>query len=226
MGIRFSCHHCNFELHVKDFQGGKRGKCPECKGAFRIPLQDASHSIAIEEPPALSESAWASTSNQNVSEESKERLLSSNAQGTAVAQIPTAIAASLDTMWLVRPPSGGQFGPAPGALLWDWIQENRVTADSLLQREGTTTWQEARALIPEFFDASSKNGKNVLPPPKPGEAPTSTSDVEPASSVSSGLAAKRKAQKRRQQMTILIVLAVLSLLLLIALVVVLLSQSG
>ncbi len=47
MGIRFRCHHCEFELHVKDFQAGRRGKCPECQGRFRIPDQDAAHSLDV-----------------------------------------------------------------------------------------------------------------------------------------------------------------------------------
>ena len=49
MGIRFRCHHCEHELHVKDFQGGKRGRCPECQGKFRIPSEDAEHSLPVEE---------------------------------------------------------------------------------------------------------------------------------------------------------------------------------
>jgi phage FluMu protein Com len=51
MGIRFACHHCNHSLHVKDFQAGKRGRCPECKGSFRIPNEDASHSLELIEQP-------------------------------------------------------------------------------------------------------------------------------------------------------------------------------
>ena len=51
MGIHFVCHHCSFALHVKDFQAGKRGKCPQCKGSFRIPDNDASYSTAIEDGP-------------------------------------------------------------------------------------------------------------------------------------------------------------------------------
>ncbi len=49
MGIRFHCHHCHHELHVKDFQGGKRGRCPECQGKFRIPLSDAELSSEVDE---------------------------------------------------------------------------------------------------------------------------------------------------------------------------------
>ena len=49
MGIRFVCHQCGFALHVKDFQAGKRGKCPNCKCSFRIPATDSSYSTAIED---------------------------------------------------------------------------------------------------------------------------------------------------------------------------------
>jgi len=48
MGIRFVCHQCGFALHVKDFQAGKRGKCPDCKCSFRIPATDSSYSSALE----------------------------------------------------------------------------------------------------------------------------------------------------------------------------------
>ncbi|MEZ6134737.1 MAG: GYF domain-containing protein [Pirellulaceae bacterium] len=55
MGIRFRCHHCDHELHVKDFQGGKRGRCPECGGKFRIPPHDADYSLTIERAAASAE---------------------------------------------------------------------------------------------------------------------------------------------------------------------------
>lgn len=53
MGIRFSCHMCNQPLHVKDFQAGKRGRCPKCQGSFRVPAKDADFSLAVEESAAL-----------------------------------------------------------------------------------------------------------------------------------------------------------------------------
>ncbi len=49
MGIRFQCHYCEHSLHVKDFQAGRRGKCPNCDGAFRIPDRDAKRSLSIDE---------------------------------------------------------------------------------------------------------------------------------------------------------------------------------
>lgn len=53
--------------------------------------------------------------------------------------------------WYVRPPSGGQYGPADSKLLAQWISENRVTADSLIWFDGLTQWTAAGAVLPELF---------------------------------------------------------------------------
>lgn len=53
VGIRFRCHHCEYELHVKEFQGGRKGRCPKCEGKFRIPDNDSPCSLPIEEPVAV-----------------------------------------------------------------------------------------------------------------------------------------------------------------------------
>lgn len=53
--------------------------------------------------------------------------------------------------WYVRPPSGGQYGPADAKLLTQWITENRVTTDSLIWFDGLTQWTVARAILPELF---------------------------------------------------------------------------
>ena len=41
-----------------------------------------------------------------------------------------------DAVWYVRPPTGGQFGPASGEIMRRWMREGRVSADSLVWREG------------------------------------------------------------------------------------------
>ena len=53
-------------------------------------------------------------------------------------------------IWYVRPPSGGQFGPAAGDLMRGWITEGRVSADSLVWREGWRDWQEAAIVFPKL----------------------------------------------------------------------------
>ena len=53
-------------------------------------------------------------------------------------------------IWYVRPPSGGQFGPAAGDLMRTWLSEGRVSADSLVWREGWRDWQEAATVFPKL----------------------------------------------------------------------------
>ncbi len=55
-----------------------------------------------------------------------------------------------DMIWYVRPPSGGQFGPAAGELMRTWLSEGRVSADSLVWREGWRDWQEAGKVFPKL----------------------------------------------------------------------------
>lgn len=55
MGIRFACHACKRPLHLKDFQAGKRGKCPDCGVRFRIPVSDQPFSIPLDDAPVSQE---------------------------------------------------------------------------------------------------------------------------------------------------------------------------
>jgi hypothetical protein len=59
-----------------------------------------------------------------------------------------AIDESPSSVWYVRPPSGGQYGPAYGDVLGKWISEGRVSADSMVWREGWADWQMAGAVFP------------------------------------------------------------------------------
>ena len=60
------------------------------------------------------------------------------------------IAEAPEMIWYVRPPSGGQFGPASGDLMKTWLSEGRVSADSLVWREGWRDWQEAGTVFPKL----------------------------------------------------------------------------
>jgi len=68
----------------------------------------------------------------------------------SAAEPPDPIAEAPDMIWYVRPPSGGQFGPAPGELMRTWVTEGRVSADSLVWREGWRDWQEAAVVFPKL----------------------------------------------------------------------------
>ena len=212
MGIHFVCHLCSYALHVKDFQAGKRGKCPNCQGSFRIPATDASYSSAVVTPTLDIED-------------------SSNSVNKTIV-IPALSLFELDAKWFVRPPSGGQFGPAPSQLLVSWIAESRVTGDSYLWRDGLAQWQLARELLPELF-VNEKPGMAILPSPGLNEITfTDRSDANKnseinlavSSTLTSGAMLKKRLQKRRQQITMIILLASISLILLSILIFVLIFQ--
>ena len=61
-----------------------------------------------------------------------------------------------EVVWYVRPPSGGQFGPANRDLMRAWITEGRVTPDSLVWREGWRDWQEAGRVFPQLTPSSPR----------------------------------------------------------------------
>lgn len=89
---------------------------------------------------------------------------------TAAVSQNDPIAEAPEATWYVRPPSGGQYGPAPGGLFREWLSEGRVTANSLVWRTGWTEWQLASAVFPRLAVASG------LPPAHAvrGTAPQST----------------------------------------------------
>jgi hypothetical protein len=64
------------------------------------------------------------------------------------------IAEAPNAVWYVRPPSGGQFGPAKGDIMRKWIGEGRVSADSLVWRDGWADWKSAAAVFPALGPAS------------------------------------------------------------------------
>jgi hypothetical protein len=53
-------------------------------------------------------------------------------------------------VWYVRPATGGQFGPATGEIMRQWLREGRIGADSLVWREGWKDWQDASEIFPQL----------------------------------------------------------------------------
>ncbi len=243
MGIRFRCHHCQFELHVKDFQGGKRGRCPECSGKFRIPPSDSEFSLPIDDLASTSVSGEASDqellSSAILAIESSVALTPTTELKTAAVQSVPAVREQISnpstetshstensagaitlaafrespkSMWHVRPPSGGQYGPANCDTFFQWMVENRVTIDSLVWREGWPEWLVAEHVFNDHFQSSTGNSKVV------------TSGIKPAKSAAAPSVAARQLKKKRAEKRYSVMvgaLAVVAVLLVIALVVVL-----
>jgi hypothetical protein len=184
----------------------------------------SSISIALEPNTKKSDRALAGSEEERP-DVGRPESIASFAIDRAIA-LPAALQA-VDAKWFVRPPSGGQFGPAPAGLLMSWIAESRVTADSLLCQEGVGHWQMASDLLPELFATASPDSNNVLETgvPIPSYSVSPTSVVDPAV-IRSGAILKKKIQKRRQQLNMVILLAALSFVLFSILIYVLVFQVG
>ncbi|MDX1947558.1 MAG: GYF domain-containing protein [Pirellulaceae bacterium] len=74
-----------------------------------------------------------------------------------IAEAPAAV-------WYVRPPTGSQYGPARGDVMRKWITEGRVSADSLVWREGWPDWKNAGQLFPNLGAAGGGIGNAAGPP--------------------------------------------------------------
>ncbi len=103
----------------------------------------------------------------------------------ASSERPDPLAEAGSVVWYVRPPSGGQFGPATSDVMRTWITEGRVSADSLVWREGWRDWQEASGVFPQLGAAKNEFGIDAI------GASDATSRV--------GLGKTRSPRSRRQE---------------------------
>lgn len=71
-----------------------------------------------------------------------------------------------DATWYLRLASGDQYGPAKAPEMKQWLDENRVTPDSLVWRDDWPDWKRADATFPRF--AGPRPG---APGPMPGAVP-------------------------------------------------------
>ena len=69
---------------------------------------------------------------------------------TAPSPVRDAIDEAPTAVWYVRPPSGGQFGPAAADMMRTWLADGRVTASSLVWRSGWPQWLSAQTAFPQL----------------------------------------------------------------------------
>lgn len=133
-----------------------------------------------------------------------------------ISQAPSSI-------WYVRPPSGGQYGPARGDIMRKWVSEGRVSGDSLVWREGFPEWKTASLLFPSLAGVGSP-ATAAGPPPPPADSP----DVPKVTRAVRTLNAyeARKSKGTGMAIAILVVLGIICVALVIGLAVVLSQGTG
>lgn len=152
MGIRFYCSDCGRRLNIKAFLAGKRGICPHCDARVQIPFESQIPADAPKYRPASAGQAAVTQLAAPVAGDAvrpDDIDLDDVEQDIGVPQGPAdPIAEAPDAVWYVRPPSGGQYGPARGDVMRRWVDEGRVSADSMVWREGWSDWQTAGPVFP------------------------------------------------------------------------------
>lgn len=148
MGIKFHCPK-GHKLNVKAFLAGKKGICPKCGTKMLIPTVSEAGLVDsdVEETDPSQAAAMAAAP-------SGPAVYAAPAAATAVAG-NDPIAEAPSAIWYVRPPTGGQYGPARGDVMRKWISEGRVSSDSLVWREGWTDWQNAGKLFPMLNESGT-----------------------------------------------------------------------
>ena len=127
--------------------------------ATALPGPTASPVISMASPtsapthgmPLTQSIAPAMTSGPMMGATSAPAVVASPASSSTVANAAGSdpIAEAPHAVWYVRPSLGGQYGPASGDMLKQWIQQGRVAADSLVWRDGWPNWQSAGTVLPQ-----------------------------------------------------------------------------
>ena len=205
MGIRFSCPN-GHKLNVKSFQAGMRGVCPYCGAKFTIPTESSQTTSETTDEPEQTIDEPEQTLGEPETvvhpplKESGPPEVRSQPAMTHRAKKSGAdpLGEDPDTVWYVRPPSGGQFGPAGADAMRTWLKEGRVTADSLVWREGWRDWAEAVTVFPKLAlvrwspDDSDSTAK---PPPPPNDLSSDLSKLSQKETKTTA-AGKRITRKR------------------------------
>ena len=207
MGIRFACHLCDHKLNIKSDLAGRRGICPACSGRFRIPLEDAEKSSPLEVKPAAPQQAPesqvtkppAATDGEHAPEPSSQPL-------PETAEPKTILDDDDEGIWYVRPPSGGQYGPASTDLLKQWIAEGRVAATSLLWRDGWPQWRDASEALPELVEQLPTGESPDTQPDQPADAPVDSKATALTGNANVGTNRRKRSNRRVTTIGILIAL--------------------
>ena len=148
MGIRFYCPN-QHKLNVKDFQAGRTGICPFCGVKVHIPLASTRPSSKHQDHPDEGEVETMEPPLSNAEPSASAPVKSTTAHAaTAPAAKVDPLAEAGTAVWYVRPPSGGQFGPAAADVMRTWLAEGRISADTFVWREGWRDWLEAGEVFP------------------------------------------------------------------------------
>jgi len=117
-------------------------------------LPPLAHKTATATTPASTQDGLESTDakaiklNVSISETTEKENAATDAPPDSLDEAPNAV-------WYVRSGAGGQFGPATGDVMRNWLSEGRIGADSVVWREGWENWKPASDVFPSWIHGSA-----------------------------------------------------------------------
>jgi hypothetical protein len=126
----------------------------------------------------------------------------------ATPALPDPIAEAPNAGWYVRTNTGGQFGPARGDMMQQWLDERRVGPDYLVWREGWPEWKRASTVFSRLaaIGATASGGPGPSSPVAPAPAADDWVDAI-IESHSHAAAMPRVRPKRRQNNNLLLAIS-------------------
>ena len=198
MGIRFYCPN-GHKLNVKEFQAGLKGICPYCGVKIQIPTESTRPSSKAEkEAPAGDVPA-------------AQQAAPPDKPPPEAAEPADPLVEAGDAVWYVRPPGGGQFGPAGPDVMKTWIAEGRVSPDCLVWREGWGDWREASQVFPPL----AAGGTESLPV-RVFTGETSLSNTTASGATTTGGIRPGRRRKSKNSQAVVIILLIFAVLILSA----------
>jgi hypothetical protein len=134
--------------------------------------------------------------------------------------VEDVISESPDAIWYVRPPTGGQYGPAKGDAVRRWIAEGRVAADALVWREGWAEWQAAGPVFRGLLSAYNGSDRRAA-----DASPTRAQASDSPPAIVSPRGTSPRAAARKKPVAAVVVLALLVVALCVGLAMVLTMKS-
>jgi hypothetical protein len=118
--------------------------------------------------PGISPAGFPSSAAGNLAAAPIPVMRAGAAIASPAANAPDPIAEAPAAIWYVRPASGGQFGPAAGEVMRQWLTQRRVGADSMLWREGWSDWKKAVVVFPSLGGSPAAGGASSAQGPAAG----------------------------------------------------------
>jgi hypothetical protein len=217
MGIRFTCPQ-GHQLNVKSELAGKRGVCPQCGAKVQIPTETLA-------TPELSEARVepvVTTPAAVVTPAITPEVASPGVVAPVAEPAPTVVAAppaaeprvaeavAVEEAWYVRPPGGGQFGPAARNDFAQWIRDGRVVPEAYVWRVGWADWRRAQEAASELPAALPVVAAAVVSTAAPIAATESTPVIIADKPLSPGRPQARRKKSAKQQLTLAILLLIVT----------------